>query len=191
MSLVDWSQVPTGLTVSALVRACEWGIEQVYQSTRKRRGQSDKWRSRARILLRESAKLGVTASVVVIALTSVQSSVWTNPKHLANHLTKRQTTLLAESALTLGESSPQLLAYITEHSGEAFSGPMSQLFADNQQLVFLGLIEEGQIREGEETLPGMRQKAHTATYPSKLTPLGTKVLYEKLHIPLRTKKEAR
>ena len=189
MPLVDWSQVPTGLTVAGLVRACEWGIEWVYQATRKRRHQSSKWRNRGKALLRESAKLVATATILVVALTYVQSSAWTNPKQLEQRLTERQTEILAEAYLAYDQPQ-QLLDYVNAHADLLVSFGDSAVrdaafIADHQYLVSLGLLADGEIFQGEEMVKIRRKptKVRSLRYPSKITPLGIKVVQQKLNLP--------
>jgi hypothetical protein len=94
MSLIDWSQVPTGVVTGLLVEAFRWGIEQAFQYEPKRRGRSKPQPSRVKVVLREVARFASTAIIVVLALTYAQSSAWRSPSAISRHLTPVERAVL-------------------------------------------------------------------------------------------------
>jgi len=188
MPLIDWSQVPTGVVTGTLVEGFRWGIGRAFQSLRRRRGRSRRLLNRARPVLQGLASIASTSLIVVIALTYVQSSAWTNHKQLANRMTQRQTVMLAEAYWREMPDSQELKAYLEAHGGILFSGlagsPMNALLmADNQYLVSLGLLKDGPLSVEEYRVPWSQQPGIEMHYPNKITPLGIKVICWKLKLP--------
>lgn len=188
--IVDWLALRTGLIATALIEVCKWGIGRVSQSKRKRQPKSGKRQSRIGIFLPELARIASTALIVVLALTYAQSSAWTNHKQLAKRLTQRQTVMLAESYLSKETESPKLLDYLNQHGAilVSLADPATRdalLFADQQTLVSLDLLEDGELFQGTRTMRIRNRPTLVPVtgYHSKITPLGIKVIRYKLDLP--------
>lgn len=192
MSVVEWSNLWTVVVAGILIETYRWGIERVSQSTQTRRGRKKQQPNHVTIVLQEFVRIVGISAIVLGALAWAQPSMQT--KHLANHLTKRQTVMLAEAYLSHDTASPQLLDYINANATllvdiDDANLRDSMLGTDHQVLVSLGLIEDGGFNKTIEKIliRGKPVRAPVVRYSSKITPLGVKVIRYKLKLPKPSK----